>query len=210
MPKPCVFKDEDELARALAKAEKGLFEWLEDLKPRDFVIHHSVGPNTFRTFRGVKEPSKIFRGWAERSLTRWLKRDDLRRIKDQQQYDRWTRSQSRKLRDHWNKTSTLRIKYSQRSKLLDLLMKEVLRWNDLDPSVRKKLQKWAHVPLDSYLLRAIRECVDNPTIPHNASMGFVKDRRRYVKLQKAASGIAKRAGVDRICLDFLAWNVRHQ
>jgi hypothetical protein len=209
MPKPRVFRNEEELGQCLVKAEAKLSKWLGKRKPTAYVVRRSVGGSTFRSFRDVKKPSKIFRGWALKSLTRWIKNDELSRISDQVQYDRWLRKESKKLRNHWNRRSRIRIKYGQRSKLMDLLMKEVVRCDELDESIGKRLVRWLHVPLDKYTLRAVRKCVDDPRIPSGASMGFVKSRGVYEKVQKAVRDLAHDAHAAPILLDVAVWNRQH-
>jgi len=63
--------------------------------------------------------------------------------------------------------------------------------------------------LDSFTLIGIRNCVNEPRIPRNASMSYVQDEVVYNSIQAAIRDVAHRAEVPAIYFDVLAWNMGH-
>ena len=108
------------------------------------------------------------------------------------------------------------IGYGPGRKLPNLLMKQFISWDMLDDDQRDRLTEFLHVPLDSFTLMAIRNCIqDFPgnevigKIPKNATMSFVANEATYNRLQQTIKLITKRAAVPAIYLDALAWNEQH-
>ncbi|HEY6290627.1 MAG TPA: hypothetical protein VI455_03570 [Terriglobia bacterium] len=212
MARPLEFASEDRLIERLVAFRAKLPEWFDfdDLKSREYVIQHCVGRSTFRALHGTP-PSEIFRDWGKKSLDTWLGTRTLDRLSTQIAYDDWVRRESRKLRSYWKRQSKTPISFAHRRKLVDLLMKEVARLQELDKPVRKRLIRWLHVPLDTYSLAAIRNCNELPfKITKSASMGFVRNRTAYDALQKTVGRVARRARVSPIMLDILLWNGPHR
>lgn len=75
-------------------------------------------------------------------------------------------------------------------KLPNLLMKEVVLWTGLNKSQRDRLLGYLHVPLDSYTLRGLRNCIAEPSIPKHANMGFVTNEAMYNRIQVTIREIA--------------------
>lgn len=184
------------------------------------IVIDSVGSNTFRAFRHMPErPSIVFRAWARGCL---LGDGFLRKIselKTREEYDLWIRNLSNSLGDYWEQRmgSEKKISYGPERKLPNLLMKHVVLWDRLHVSQRSRLIGFLHVPLDSYSLLMVKDCVLDSEhytsigrIRSNATMGSVVNETMYDALQALFREVAEEAGVPAICLDVLAWNKGHE
>jgi hypothetical protein len=167
------------------------------------VARESVGPNTFRSFHHLpQKPSEVFRTWASRALA-----DDkgLTHLQSQSDYGNWLREFSSAFRQHWQKEMGKVLAYGPSRKLPNLLLKEFVRWKHLTPDERARLIAFVHVPLDSYTLVAISNCLDDPEIPADATMKFVVGATMYNQIQNAIRAVTDQARVPAIYFDVLAW-----
>lgn len=172
------------------------------------LIRKMVGKNSFRALH----PSTLFREWALEALVgegRFYEK--LLPVRDQTAYDKWLDDFTNDFRDYWQRETGRRIPFAASRKPPDLLMKGVC---NVLPEANYRLVVWClHVPLDSYSIQAVRNCIGTEigrTIPQNPTMGFVKDRHIYDSLQKAIRRVAEDANVPPITLDILAWDEPHK
>lgn len=96
-----------------------------------------------------------------------------------------------------------------------LLMKGVCGVPEIPKATYDRLVWFLHVPLDSYSIQAVRNCIDARLkeqighIPSSAGMGFMKTREVYDGLQETIRLLAEKANVPPIALDILAWDEAH-
>jgi len=93
-------------------------------------------------------------------------------------------------------------------------LKNLATWSGFSDEERRRLISFLHVPLDSYTLMAIRNCLSETEaswvmIPSSPTMRSIGDNETYVALQAAVRQIADEAGTQAICIDVLAWNPTH-
>lgn len=222
MPKPIFFINKSELIDSLKKvsdeciniikSNDNLFESIENL------IKKSVVGNTFRAFQNINpRPSEIFRNWAYSSISERSFFPELCEISSQKEFDIWHASWCNSFSDQWTRISGNVMRWGQTRKLPDLLLLGLIRhWRSIQfkNDQALKLAWFANVPLDTFVLKAIRHHVLNdgfgkPTIPIQASMGWVADERTYSAIQNEIRKICAEAGVPGICLDHLAYSITH-
>jgi hypothetical protein len=183
-------------------------------KLRD-LVRVAVGGCTFRAFRGLDVgPSWIFRGWARKYLSP-ARLDELAGIENQADYDAFLEEAFRNLAAAWAVLGGKDLGFGPGMKLLNLLMKSILRSRRFSPAERGRLLPLLHVPLDKFSLAAVRRVARTGEygpvvhIPRNPRMGFVTTRERYDGIQRVMRGLATAAGVAPICVDLLAWDLAH-
>ncbi|HEY2894965.1 MAG TPA: hypothetical protein VGJ16_12150 [Pirellulales bacterium] len=209
---PHSFLNKEELVEELASNKHKIELWFSERQDSlDKIVHQSVGSNTFRAFRKLSQkPSVVFRNWALGECEAAGFRDQLNRIDSQSTFDGWIKGLSDRLNAAWQASMSESIPYGPRRKLPNLLLKEVVRWTALDEAHRARLVNWLHVPLDSYTLSTIRNCILDPAIPKNATMKFVVGATMYDQIQAVIRALAVEARVPAIYFDNLAWNAAHQ
>lgn len=172
----------------------------------DEVVRWAVGANTYRALGGSPAPSQIFRPWA----TEWfVDRDNvegLSNVRTEIAYDVWLERLRDALATRWKTERGHDLQYGASRKLTNLLMKWLLRWDDLPANVRGRLLWFVQVPLDRYSLAGLHHCVAELRVPEAPSMGFVRDPFTYRRVQRAIRLIAEAAGVLPIYYDVLCWD----
>ena len=83
-------------------------------------------------------------------------------------------------------------------------------WKEINDAQRHTLINYLHVPLDQYVLVAIRNCISDPEIPRTATMGFVSGETMYNQIQREIRKLTHKAQVPAIYFDILVWDMRHQ
>jgi hypothetical protein len=218
MPKPKQWTDQAELIGALKRCRWGLRS--SESIPTDWtrLIRITVGANTFRAFHNMpRKPSEVFREWASKALFgRPGYFDKLLLIENRADYDIWLHSLAADFRRYWNRLMGCKIPFGPSLKLPNLLMKDVCGVTEIPKPAYDRLVWFLHVPLDSYSIQAIRNCIDirlrerTGHIPSSAGMGFVKTLEVYDGLQEAIRLLAEKANVPPIALDIVAWDEAHK
>ena len=209
--KPHEFDDASEIIKRLKARKESLEKYFYERRlPLHAIAKHSIGSNTYRAFRNLKvKPSTIFRQWVSSEFDNQKKLDCLLSISSQEEYDEWTDSLSERFRQTWTKQTGEILPYGPARKLPDLFMKGFMYWEELTERQRTTLLKLLHVPLDSFTLVGIRNCLTDPEIPPTATMKYVVGRTMYYQIQGAIRSVAKKAHVPPIFFDVLAWNDPH-
>jgi hypothetical protein len=195
----------DHLREAFSKTEPNLV-WL---------VRDSVAPNTFRGLRrGKRGPAEVFREWAYGWLGNRKAVRELTKLSCQEDYDKWLGRLATDLSRQWKKQVGLTMPFGPSRKLPNLLLNELAKWSGFSDEERGRLISFLHVPLDSYTLIAIRNCLSETEaswvmIPSSPTMRSVEHNETYVALQAAVRQIAYEAGTQPICIDVLAWNLTH-
>lgn len=108
------------------------------------------------------------------------------------------------------------IKYGQAAKMIDLVIIGGYQSRQLDAELLDKARWFVHVPLDEYVLVAIRNCAKTfpgpeaiRNIPSQPSMGFVTLPEEYKALQSGIRSVAKQAQVPPLVLNFITWTASH-
>ena len=219
MPTPLEFADEKSLITRL-RADKGsLAEWFgRRYEDAESIVRDSVGANTFRAFAHVPHPpSEVFRSWAKRRLNDDGVVREIADLRSENDYDLWLKEFSRDLSEHWIRKMgpEKRMPYGPGRKLPNLLMKHVVLWSRLDDEQRSRLVGYLHIPFDKYSLSIVRNCVPERYRPvvgrirNDVTMKFVDSEARYDALMMLSRDIARKADVQPIYLDVLAWNQTH-
>ncbi|MCG3167388.1 MAG: hypothetical protein POELPBGB_03178 [Bacteroidia bacterium] len=204
------FNNEAELIRGLHKAQKKADELYFDTRSTDEIISQNIAGNTFRAFRiskNGKRPSVIFKNWCYKFLIR--SKGKIKGISSQKEYDRFVLNATNALVRHWRKEIGYEVGWGRAAKLLNLVFKLFPCWDELNSGSRKRIIKYLHIPLDSYSILGLKNIVDFH-IPSNASMGWIKDKKMYESFQSEIRVFTKRAKVNAINYDILAWDVAHQ
>ncbi|MBU2498449.1 MAG: hypothetical protein KKE57_06090 [Proteobacteria bacterium] len=220
MSAPLTFRDSEHLCKQLKKCKNLLYRWFDGHHETiEDAVLGSVGGNTFRSFKHMPhKPSAVFREWAIRKFHKEKTIVSLLGISSQSEYDGWLHKLTQSLHNSWKRRmgSQNLIPYGPRKKLPNLLLKQMVIWEGIGKSQRKRLMRFLHVPLDRHTLVAIRNCIEGDhdrrvigRIPRNPTMGFVKNEAVYQQIQNLIRAITKRAGVPHILLDFLAWDMAH-
>jgi len=192
------------------------FDWKDYLRQkrekqtRDLpeLIRKSVTATTYRGFHGLT-PSATFRPWALEVVT-GQQYSNLAGISIRAQFDVWLAQLGGDLERRWEREQHERIRCGGKFKLLDLLTRMLCEWPGMPEDLCSTLIFFVHVPLDKYVLSALRGCIRSfeekdviGLIPENPGMGFVRDYEMYMALQRGIRGLADVAGVPPIALDYL-------
>lgn len=236
MPTPKQWTDRDHLVRELKKYKWK--EWFDkeqkeeskeyknqsdkELKKRceselQQIIKNAVGANTFRAFKchGDNHPSVTFREWAYQALNQKRTLDNLWSVKSQDEYNKWLSKLVRSFREYWE-SKMGEVAYGPYFKMCNLLVKRLCLLPNVMPKQLDGVVWYLHVPLDSYTIAAVKNCVESFPDPDaigkirsDASMGDVKDEKMYEAFQSGIRDVAREAGVPPITLDCLAWDSGH-
>ena len=174
--------------------------------------------NTFRAFRNTAHsPSKIFRHWAYKYFHKMIK--DMNKCKTQDTYDKKLDYWVSTLRKEWFERSGSRLDFGRAAKLVNLIARDIAE--SVNPDTGKfhvsnrKVQKFLHVPFDSFSLRPLRKIIHDlagdeiPPIPSNATMKYVETKKQYIALQKAVRKLCRKAKTDPIMYENWSWRRTH-
>jgi hypothetical protein len=206
---PVEFQNTDEVVKRLREQKDQIKVWFSNRKSSlKEIVTHSVGSNTFRAFHHMpQKPSVVFREWASHECEN--AGSHLKDIRTQADYDEWIKQLCERLNQAWKEIMGQEMPFGPRRKLPNLLLKEFVLWTGHSDALRARLIDWLHVPLDSYSLVAIRNCIHDPEIPRSATMKFVTGETMYNQIQAIIRGIASQATVPAIYFDNLVWNSPH-
>jgi hypothetical protein len=210
-PTPYEFRNAEEITRCLVRDKTRLGKWFDRrISTLDEIARSVLSGNTFRAFPNMSQhPSAVFRRWAMAEFQNRKTVSELTTINSQAQFDRWVREFSGRFAKAWRRQMNVSIPYGPGRKLPNLLLKCFVLWDGLSRVQRAKLLSYLHVPLDSFTLIALRNCISDPKIPKNATMKFVGDETMYNLIQEVIRDIAHKARVPAIYFEVLAWDKRH-
>lgn len=211
------FSDCNDAVHQLAKAKDS---WMTLVGKRrceapadwDVVVKRYLGPNTLRGFHH-QTPLINFQHWAGQHF----QKDQFASLIGQPDEMSFDRAHS-KLVDNLISGWPAAIKYGQAAKLIDLAVRSGYESSLFDTELLDKAEWFIHVPLDEYVLVAIRSCAKTFSgpdairhIPKRPSMGFVKSYEEYKALQYGIRSVAKKADVPPIVLDHIRtlWKQSH-
>jgi hypothetical protein len=220
MPTPKEWPDKDRLVQDLKKYDWQ--DWFalgrrgESESSLKQIIKQAVEGNTFRAFKKRRghSPSVVFREWANNALvSKTLKR--LWSVESQNEFDEWLSELVRGFTKYWNSRMD-EVEYGPYFKLPNLLVKRLCLYREVPLKDFNRLVWYLHVPLDSYTILAVKNCVESfpdfgtiGRVPRTASMSFVTSEKMYDSFQLGIREIAHEAGVPPIALDCLAWDAGH-
>jgi hypothetical protein len=200
------WENQDEAQKAIKRA---LHPWRRSRKRWDRrghceIVRQSVASNTYRGFPMKGPPSFVFRTWG------WLflKSGRLGRVTSQESFDNLHKALCLELSDCWKCVATKTLSCGGAVKLIDLLIQLTCK-HDHKLKNRKVLLNYIHVPLDKYVLKAIRGCDVGVRIPSNPSMGNVKSYKDYMRIQGFIRHLARASGTEPAILNYVAWERTH-
>ena len=90
-PQPHEFRDAQEIVKNIMANKTLIAQWFAQRKGSlEEIVRHSVGGNTFRSFRNMPaRPSVVFRTWAISELEDWTTIQSLKAVRSQAEYDKW-------------------------------------------------------------------------------------------------------------------------
>lgn len=223
MPTPRDWTSPEELITAMAR-----YPWQERFErnrhtlaatDRNCFIRRYVGGNTFRAFRRLPHsPAMVFRDRAYHALfERPGYFPSLLTSRSQRDYDRWIDSLAQHLRSAWKREMEGHpMPFGPSLKLPSLIMKWLCFSSEVPQPSFDRLIWRLHIPLDSYSIQAVRNCVSEfpnavciGRVPRSAGMGFITNVELYRAFQAGMRLLAQRAGVPPIVLDYVAWDGGH-
>ena len=186
----------------------------------DDIICTAVEANTIRGFNqkklGLKEsPMNIYRDWAS-DFVMWLGYSDFREVTDQDSFEAFFRKARLSCEKAYQKAGAKELlTYGQTSKLVDLLLKRLVRFPEIPDAERIQLSQYLHVPLEKYALLAVRELEvidrkgEKVSLPKSATMAHITKEEVYYGIQDLFRDIAKEAEVPPIFIDYMLWDMMH-
>lgn len=219
---PVEFSDCDDLVHHLDRAKNRWIDYVDGQRSKasndwNVLVEHSVRQNTFRAFHG-QTPSKSFHTWT----VEHFRKEDFKKLIDQSDEISFDEAHSElvdSLIESWPDCINYghaAINYGQAAKLTDLAVLAAYQSSQLDTTDLNKAARFIHVPLEEYVLLAIRNCAKTfpgpdaiRKIPPKPSMGFVRSHRQYMALQCGIRFLAKKADVPPLVLDFITWKESH-
>jgi hypothetical protein len=149
-------------------------------------------------------PSFIFRTWG------WLFLESgrLGRVTSEEGFDRLHKGLFNELSECWECVAEKPLSCGGAVKLINLLILHGCM-HDYELKNREELLRYIHVPLDKYVLAAIRRCEIGVEIPTDPSMGDVKNYDDYMKIQGFIRELARASGTEPVILNYIAWEETH-
>jgi hypothetical protein len=176
-----------------------------------FIVKKSVGGSLFRAFKGISEPSKIYRNWANKKFDTII--STFSTIKKISEYDDYIDKLNNSLLNQWCKQTGTKLGYGPSIKMVNLLIKMIIEEKKYH---RQKLIPFLHIPFDQYTLRPLRNIINDLTdinykinIPQTATMKFVNTKELYVILLKTIRNLSRSSGIDPIIYEYWSWNDKH-
>jgi hypothetical protein len=186
----------------------------------DDIICTAVEANTIRGFNqkklGLKDsPMTIYRDWAS-DFVMWLGYSEFREVVDRESFEAFHRKAQQSCERYYQKHgANAGLTYGQTSKLVDLLLKRLVRFPEIPDEERVRISEFLHVPLEKYNLNAIRELevLDGEgkkvPMPKSVTMANVTRQDIYTGIQSLFNDMASEAEVPPILLDYLLWDMQH-
>ena len=173
------------------------------------AVYSSVGSSTFRAFRASRNrrPSDLFRSCVSKELFV----DgfaEFCRVNTNEAYRDWAFHLARQLVRCWGKELDSKLEFTRAMKLVNLLAKALCTVSPAWPTLSHKIAPSIDVALDQYSLRPLA-CVEGFGRLRNASMGDIKDKDEYERIQNKIAELCKRAGKPPVAYDFLMWDTTH-
>jgi hypothetical protein len=179
------------------------------------IVEESVASNTFRAFRRVEKPSRLYRGWAYMFLKNGFHR--LIGKENREDFDKAHEEIVHDLLAYWACVGDTEMQhYGQAAKLVNLTVRHGCESSLVNDDEFERAVKLIHVPLDVCVLRAIRKCVKDfdgyekiGTISKRPSMSSVSKIEQYQAIQNGIRSLADEAEVTPIVVDEVAWVQPH-
>lgn len=221
MPRPRQWESPDLLVQDMKGYEWK--RWFEKERKKEAandlhaIIRNAVGGNTFRAFHKLpQKPSETFRDWAHQALTCDFLAT-FQGVNSESEYEDWIARLVHDFQDHWRDAMKVEMPFGPSFKLPNLLVKRLCLYSKVPIDVFERVVWFLHVPLDSYTIQAVRNCVDSFSdskaigkIPGAATMSFIKNAETYKAFQSGIKALAVKAVVPPITLDCLAWDAGHK
>lgn len=186
----------------------------------DDIICTAVEANTIRGFNqkklGLKDsPMTIYRDWAS-DFVMWLGYSEFSEVTDRETFQAFHRRARESCERYYQKHgANAGLTFGMTAKLVDLLLKRLVRFPEIPDAERLQLSEFLHVPLEKYTLNAIRELdvMDaegkKVPLPKTITMAHVTREEIYTGIQTLFIDMAKEAEVPPILLDYLLWDMQH-
>jgi len=186
----------------------------------DDIICTAVEANTIRGFNqkklGLKDsPMTIYRDWAS-DFVMWLGYSEFREVADREGFEAFHRKAQQSCERYYQKHgANAGLTFGMTVKLVDLLLKRLVRFPEIPDAERIRISEFLHVPLEKYTLNAIRDLdvLDaegkKVKLPKSPTMSAVTNEGIYTGMQTLFNDMAKEAEVPPILLDYLLWDMQH-
>ncbi len=170
------------------------------------VITYGVGGNTFRAFVGFdKQPSIIYRTWAERKFNELTTGILELKIEDQAAFDVWHKKLFNSLSAHWYSEQGREISLAHSYKLLDLFLKWVYQHKSCPEDLANSIEQFGHCALDSQVLKELNICFSFALPINNPTMGDIINQNTYDFCQNLIEYFTHEFGGTKLAFDFYAW-----
>ena len=205
-----------EFQRALPSLRKELGKQVLLLSEK---CSYGVGSNTYRAFKGPKEPSpskkyeklktppsKAYSAWANKVCKSLDAKALAKQIATVQGFEAWHGSLAESLQKHWKKVQAGEsLSLAHKYKLIDLFVKWLSNHNFDCPELTKAFEEHAHCALDSQTLEKINACISYALPIKNPSMGDITTQAAYDFCQQLIAGFARSQGGSSLLFDYHSW-----
>jgi hypothetical protein len=186
----------------------------------DDIICTAVEANTIRGFNqkklGLKDsPMNLYRDWAS-DFVMWLGYSEFREVADREGFEAFHAKARQSCERYFQKHgANAGLTFGMTAKLVDLLLKRLVRFPEIPDEERTRISAFLHVPLEKYTLNAIRDLdvLDGEgnavKLPKNPTMSAVTNEGTYKGIQSLFNDMAGEAGEPPILLDYLLWDMQH-
>ena len=170
------------------------------------LITYSVDNTTIRAVRNCKKykPLSLFRAWANDFLSNQLTID---LINARGEFNSFRILALNSLNEFWNTKDESQLPKYLLNKFIDLFIKFLPLWAEVNAESKKWLFENANVPLDLHSLSYLRKYRPDLAIPKNASMRHVKNDEMYERLQSEIKNLC--SDIPPIIFDLLAFEKSH-
>lgn len=197
----------EKFSKIKPKANEFYKQRLEITKDFDF----DVSSSTYRVFWHTKQkPSIVFRNWAFSTIKNAEFFSDLLTVKNKSNFNVFHTKYSHSLAIFWKKEQDEDLDLPHKYKLFDLFLKSLSICEFHNETINEILVKYCNVPLDSITLSALDEITAGGLGLRGKSMGFVRTKEAYDKLQGMVLSICEKTGVTPLYFDFFSKNIGSQ
>ena len=181
-------------------------DFFENSFNKKTLIIYSVDNTTIRAVRNCNKykPLSLFRSWANEFLSN---ENNLDLINAHGNFNTFRTFTLNCLDNFWKTKDESQLPRYLLNKFIDLLLKFLPLWAEINRESKEWIFRNTHVPLDLHSLGCLREYRPNLAIPKGASMRYVNNDEKYEKMQAEIRDLCQ--NISPIIFDLFAYEKTH-
>jgi hypothetical protein len=174
-------------------------------RPIDDDSSYGVAGNTFRAYRGWKNPSKVYKLWAKKVTANLINQQSTIDVYTRETFLKWHTGLYNSLQRYWKKHRGNQLPLSHCYKLVDLYIKWISAHQLQDKKFLEGIVRNANCALDSQILERLNCCYSKALPIFKPSMGHIHNQNTYNFCQSLIAKFSESCGGSRLLFDYWAW-----